>query len=136
MNVADEFSRAAVYYPGKKALIFGNSAFTYAEMHQIIERLAGYLIHLGIQKGDRVSLYMPNRPEWILFYYAIARIGAIAVCVPGAYKRDEMKSVVADSLSTLLVTSEELRSQLPASDAIPSVRQTIIVECDEVFQSI
>ncbi len=136
MNVADEFFRAALCYPEKKALIFGSTSYTYAQMHGIIGRVAGYLLHLGISKGDRVSIYMPNRPEWILFYYAIARIGAIAVCVPGAYKKGEMTAVITDSLSSILVTSDELRSQLPASEAIPSVRKTIIVEHDDVFQSI
>ncbi len=136
MNVADEFTRAALYYPGKTALIFGRQTYTYAELHGIIERLAGYLTCLGISKGDRAAIYMPNRPEWIMFYYAIARIGAIAVCVPGAYKRDEAAGVVSDSLSTLLITSEDLRAQLPSPEAIPSVSHTLIVEQDEAFQSI
>jgi long-chain acyl-CoA synthetase len=136
MNVADEFANAALYYPEKKALIFGDSSYTYAEMHRIIKSVAGYLRHLSVSKGDRISLYMPNRPEWIMFYYGIARIGAIAVCVPGAYKRDEMTGVVTDSLSSILVTSEDLRSQIPSSEAIPSVRKIIIVEQDDVFQSI
>jgi long-chain acyl-CoA synthetase len=136
MNIADEFTNAALYYPEKKALVFGNKSYTYAEMHRIIKSVAGYLLHLGVSKEDRISLYMPNRPEWIMFYYGIARIGAITVCVPGAYKRDEMTDVVTDSLSSILVTSDDLRSQIPSSEAIPSVRKIIIVEHDDVFQSI
>ncbi len=136
MNVADEFRYAALYYPDKKALIFGNNSYTYAEMHRIIERLAGYMIHLGVSKGDRISLYMANRPEWIMFYYGIARIGAIPVCVPGAYKMEEMKGVVRDSRSSILVTSEDLRSELPHSETMPSVRKTIVIEHDEPFQSL
>jgi long-chain acyl-CoA synthetase len=136
MNVADEFAHAALYYPEKKAVIFGDTHFTYAEMHRIIQAVAGYLRELGISKGDRVSLYMPNRPEWILFYYGIARIGAITVCVPGAYKKAEVTGVITDSLSSILITSDDLRSQIPDSAAIPSVRKVILVEQDEVFQSI
>jgi long-chain acyl-CoA synthetase len=136
MNIADEFRNAALYYPAKKALIFGDKSYTYAEMNRIIEAVAGYLIHLGVSKGDRISLYMANRPEWILFYYGIARIGAIPVCVPGAYKRDEVKGVVQDSHSSIIVTSEELRSQLPPSGSVPSVHTTIVVEHDAAFQSI
>jgi long-chain acyl-CoA synthetase len=136
MNVANEFSRAALYYPDKKALIFGETCYTYAEMNRIIEGIAGHLIQLGVSKGDRVAIYMPNRPEWIQFYYGIARIGAIAVCVPGAYKRDEMKDVVKDSRSSLIITSEELRSQLPSGADIPFVRHILIIEQDAGFQSI
>ncbi|MBN1571168.1 MAG: AMP-binding protein [Acidobacteria bacterium] len=136
MNVADEFLNAAIYYPDKTALVFGSKSYTYAEMHRIIDRVAGYLLHLGISREDRISIYMPNRPEWIMFYYGIARIGAIAVCVPGAFKKDEVAGVVADSRSSILITSEDLRSQIPAPEAIPSIREIIIVEQDESFQSI
>jgi long-chain acyl-CoA synthetase len=136
MNVADEFKNGAIYYPNKKALIFDNTSYTYRDMHRLISGVAGYLQQLGVVKGDRVSIYMPNRPEWIMFYYAIARIGAISVCVPGAYKRDEMKDVVIDSRSSILITSEALQSQVPSSETIPLVRQIIVVENDETFQSI
>ncbi len=136
MNVADEFTHAAVYCPDKKALIFGNHSYTYAEMHRIIEKVAAHLYQLGVFKGDRVSLYMANRPEWIMFYYGIARMGAICVCVPGAYKKDEVKGVIQDSQSSIVVTSEELRSQLPLSEAMPLVRHIIVIEQYEAFQSI
>ena len=136
MNVATEFAQAALYCPDKKALIFGERSYTYAEMHRNIESVAAYLTRLGVLKGDRVSLYMANRPEWIMFYYGIARIGAIPVCVPGAYKRDEVKEVLEDSRSLIVVTSEELRRQLPPSEFTPSVVKTIVVEQDEAFQRI
>ena len=136
MNVADEFVRAALYFPGKTALIFGNKNYSYAEMNRIIQSIAGYLAALGVSKGDRVSLYMANRPEWILFYYGIARIGGICVCVPGAYKQEEVKGVVRDSRSSMIVTSEELKPQLPTHEDIPLVRETVVIEKDESFQSI
>jgi len=119
MNIADEFTHAALYCPDKKALIFGDRSYTYAEMHRIIEKTAGYLASLGVTKGDRVSIYMANRPEWILFYYGTARLGAISVCVPGAYRKDEMTGVVNDSLSSVLVTSENLIDQIPPPGRIP-----------------
>ncbi len=136
MNVADEFVRAAIYFPDKTALVFGNKSYTYAEMNRIIESIAGYLITLGLSKRDRVGLYMANRPEWILIYYAIAKIGAISVCVPGAYKKDEVRGVVRDSRSSILITSEELLLQLPSHEDIPTIRETIVIEKNESFQSI
>lgn len=135
MNVADLFAEAALYYPEKKALIFGARSFTYSEMNRIINTLARYLTGIGVSKGDRVSIYMANRPEWILFYYAIAKIGAISVCVPGAYKREEMKEVVNDSLSSVLISSEELIPQFPEPESIPLIRKVIIVERDEILQT-
>lgn len=135
MNVADLFARAALCYPEKKALIFGSAAYTYSEMNRIISALSRYLAGMGIRKGDRISIYMPNRPEWVMYYYAVAKIGAISVCVPGAYKKEEMKTVVNDSRSAMVVTCEELLAQIPAGEEMPSVRRLIIVERDEILQA-
>ncbi len=136
MNVADVFREAALYFPQKKALIFSGASYTYSEMNRIIDGVARYLLSLGASKGDRIALYMANRPEWILFYYGAARIGAITVCVPGAYKKVEMKGVVNNSRSSILVTSEDLSSQIPSSETMPSVGKIIFIEADETFQSI
>ena len=136
MNVADLFEKAALYCPDRKALIFGSKSYSYSEMNRIIGALARYLSGIGVSKGDRVSIYMANRPEWIMFYYAAAKIGAISVCVPGAYKRQEMTGVVNDSLSSVLISSEDLLSQIPPPEAIPQVRTVILVERDETLQSV
>jgi len=136
MNIADSFFHAAKCYPDKKALISGNRSYTYAEMNRIIDGVAGGLIRLDISKGVRVALYMANSPEWILFYYGAARIGAIPVCVPGAYKKDETREVVNNSRSSILVTSEELLPQVPDRSEIPSIQNIITVESDESFQSV
>jgi len=136
MNISDSFTYAAQHCPDKKALIFGNYSYTYGEMNRVINDIAHYLLRLGISKGDRISLYMVNRPEWVMFYYGAARIGAIPVCIPGAYKKEEVKEVVNDSCSSTLVTSEALSAQLPGLSDIPFIKTIITVESDEGFQSI
>jgi long-chain acyl-CoA synthetase len=136
MNVSDAFREASLYFPNRKALIFGNKSYTYSEMNGIINGAARYLHSLGVSKGDRIAIYMANRPEWMMFYYGAARIGAISVCVPGAYRKEEMKGVVNNSRSSILVTSEDLSSQIPPSETMPSIRKLIFIEADEAFQSI
>jgi long-chain acyl-CoA synthetase len=136
MNISDAFKFAAQHSPDKKALIYGNDSYSYGEMNRAIDGIAHYLARLGASKGTRVSLYMSNRPEWILFYYGIARLGAIPVCVPGAYLKDEMTEIVNNSRSSILVTSEDHASQLPGSKDIPAIDATVLVEEDEAFQSL
>lgn len=136
MNISDPFRFAARYCADKKALICGKSQYTYGEMNRIIDGIAHYMRHLGASSGARISIYMGNRPEWILFYYGIARLGAVPVCVPGAFRRDEMTGVVRDSGSCILITSEDHQDQLPDSDKIPLVETVVCVESDEKFQSL
>jgi long-chain acyl-CoA synthetase len=136
MNISDPFRFAAGYCPDKRALIFGDHHYTYGEMNRIIDGIAHYLKQLGASRGARISIYMSNRPEWILFYYGIARLGAIPVCVPGAFRRDEMAGVVRDSRSCMLITSEDHKDQVPEPDRIPLVDSVICIESDENFQSL
>jgi long-chain acyl-CoA synthetase len=136
MNIADSLVKGASYYPDRKALIFGGEAYTYAKMNKIVDGVAGYLASLGLSKGDRLCLYMPNRPEWIMFYYGAVRIGGIVVCVPSAFKREEARGLINDSSSSILVTSSELMLQIPPSVTIPSVRKIIVVDQDEEFRSV
>ena len=136
MNIANSFVVGALSYPERRALIFNDTVYTYAQMNRIIGSASGYLSSLGVVRGDRIALYMANRPEWIMFYYAVARMGAIAVCVPGAYKKEEMVGLVNDSRSSILVTSGDLASEIPSSQAIPSVKKVIVVDEDEGFRSI
>ena len=136
MNIANSFVVGALSYPDRRALIFNDTVYTYARMNRIIGSASGYLSSLGVVRGDRIALYMANRPEWIMFYYAVARMGAIAVCVPGAYKKEEMVGLVNDSRSSILVTSGDLASEIPSFQAIPSVRKVIVVDGDEGFRSI
>lgn len=136
MNIADSFAMGALAYPEKRALVFREKAYTYEQMNRIITGVGGYLSSAGIGMGDRVALYMPNRPEWIMSYYGATRTGAVPVCVPGAYKREEMTGLVNDSLSSVIVTSSELASEVPPSTAIPSVKRVIVADADEVFQAI
>ena len=136
MNIANSFLQGALSYPDRQALIFDDIAYTYSQMNRIIGSTSGYLASLGVARGDRIALYMANRPEWVMFYYAAARMGATAVCVPGAYKKEEMVGLVNDSGSSLLVTSSDLASEIPVSQAIPSVKKVIVVDEDEGFRSI
>lgn len=136
MNVADSFSRAVLHYAEKTALIFENRSYTYGQMNRIIDNLVIYLARSGVQQGDRVALFMANRPEWILLYYAAARLGAISVCVPAAYKTEEAKQVINDSRSSLVITTDSLVPQIPPPITIPLVRQVISIESDCDLQSI
>lgn len=137
MNVADSFARAALCHPERKAVIFGANSYTYAEMNRIINSLAVYLsTHLGVSRDDRIALYMPNRPEWIMFYFAAAKLGAVSVCVPSAYRKEEVRGLLADSRPSLLVTTEDLLSETPATETLPLVSRVLVIEHDEMFQSI
>ncbi len=68
-----------VHHPEKTALIFGENAWTYAEVDTLTDRLATNLLAQGLEPGDRVAFHMSNCPELVFGYYGCFKAGAIAV---------------------------------------------------------
>src|SRR5437899_944150 len=70
---------AAARYPDKAALAWFGRHMTYRQLVEEVERCSAMLTALGVSKGDRVALIVPNSPPYVITYYACQRIGAIAV---------------------------------------------------------
>jgi acetyl-CoA synthetase len=87
--------------PGQSARI------TYRELHQKVCRLANALKSLGVQKGDRVTIYLPMIPEAAVAMLACARIGAIHSVVFGGFSPDSLAGRISDCASTVVITADE-----------------------------
>ena len=74
---------------------FQGVKWTYKELLDQVESLAlGLVLRLGLSKGDRVGVWLPNTSEWLLLQFACARIGAILVCVNPAYRAHELQHAI------------------------------------------
>ena len=98
---------AAAKFSNKEALVFENRTFSFNDIHDLVERAAGGLSNLGIAPGDIVTLYAANSWEWIVSYYAIARIGAVINPVNTMLTPDEIEYVVKDCGAKAIITSAE-----------------------------
>ncbi len=70
-------TRAAQRFGSKTALIADGRTLTYQALDDLCDRVAGGLHEIGVRPGDRVSLYSPNRWEWVVAYHAALRAGAV-----------------------------------------------------------
>ena len=77
-------ARSAQRFGSKRALIAGGRTLTYRALHELCDRVAGGLHALGVRPGDRVSVYSPNRWEWVVAYHAALRAGAVVNPLRGA----------------------------------------------------
>src|SRR5579875_3222330 len=84
--------------------------WTYTELNDAVDTLAAALIAARVQTGDRVGIWAPNCPEWVLVQYATARIGAILVNINPAYRSHELAYVLRQSGVSLLVSAERFKS--------------------------
>ena len=83
--------------------------WTYAEMHEEVERCARGLIARTVRAGDRVGIWSPNVAEWVVLQFATAKIGAILVNVNPSYRRHELEYALRHSGCSLLVLAEGFR---------------------------
>lgn len=116
MNLAAIIDRAARAFPEKPALIHEGQRIAYGRLQAATERVAHFLRTRGVGRGDRVAVYMPNRPEWVAAYYGIVRAGAVAVLVGAAYREKEVRHLLAVSQAGLVITCEALLAQAQPSE--------------------
>jgi len=82
-------------------------AISYRQLHADVCRAANLLTHLGVRKGDRVTIYLPMIPEAAVAMLACARIGAIHSVVFGGFSPDALAGRIADCASKLVITADE-----------------------------
>jgi len=71
--------QAAAAFPTQTAILFEGRSVKYHELKRWSDRLASALARLGLEKGDRVCLYLPNCPEYLLCYWAVLKAGGVVV---------------------------------------------------------
>jgi len=95
--VYDSFAETVAVEGAKPALIYLGEEYSYKRLAGAAERVASALHDLGIQKGERVIIYMPNCPQWVVMWLAIQYIGALAVPVSPIYTVHDLSYIATDS---------------------------------------
>jgi len=96
-TLSEVLSDTAAAFPDRNAVITQNQRLTYQDLDDRVDRLARGLMALGIEKGEKVGLWMPNIPEWVIAYFAVARIGGVVVPMNTRYKSHEALYILANS---------------------------------------
>jgi long-chain acyl-CoA synthetase len=112
MNIAQHIERGRRMFPDKPALLFEGHTITYQDLDQQANRCANGLRALGLQRGDRVALFLPNIPEFVIAYLGTLKLGAIAVSLNAMLKHDEIMPILRDCSPKAIVTTAELRATL------------------------
>jgi len=118
---AEMLARTAERYPEQVALIYKDVNLTYREFDALVNSFANALLDIGIRKGQMVCLLLTNRPEYLISWFAITRIGAVASPMNPSYKEREVAYQLSNSEAiavivqdTLLPLVQGVRSETPA----------------------
>jgi len=126
MNVRSFWEEKVSRLPDKTFLVFQEHEFTFKAFDRLVNRVANSLSELSVEKGDRVGGFMPNCIEWIVLYFAVAKLGAANVFVNTqynaelllhAFKSTDLKAVMVST--SLLSVYEKIRENF--SDLSPQI---------------
>jgi fatty-acyl-CoA synthase len=97
---------AARLWGDREALVFGDLRWTHAEFAAEVDRVAKGLIGIGVQPGDKVGIWMTNRPEWLFLMYAIPAVGAVTVPFNTRYRSEDVQYTVDQSDTSTLIFND------------------------------
>ena len=117
---------AANRFGDREALVFEGKRWTFAAWKVETDRVAKGLIALGVKPGDRVAVWMTNRPEWLFVMFAIAKVGGCIVPLNTRYRTDDVSYTVRQSRSSMLLSLDrsgpvDYRGML--ADAMPDLAE-------------
>jgi long-chain acyl-CoA synthetase len=104
--------RSARDYPGQSALVLMGRKISYPELNGLVNRFAAALQGLGVRKGDKVALLLPNIPQGIIAVYGAFKLGAVVVMNNPLYTETELEYQLKDSEATVAVTLDLLIPRL------------------------
>jgi len=105
-------------YPKNDAIIYYGRRITYSELDQLVDKFATALQDLGVKKGDRVGIQLPNVPQFVIAFYGALRAGAICVACSPLYKARELEHQLNDAgvetlvgMDTIYTMVQEIRER-------------------------
>src|SRR5215813_11700844 len=107
----------------------GTRVYTYAEFDSAVNKTANLLLAMGLQKGDRVALFLTNRVEYLILYFACFKVGAWAGPINAMLKPAEVNYILANSGASIAVTESSLYPILrEAASGLDAIRHFVIVD--------
>jgi len=128
--------RTAAQFGERDALVVPHQGYraTYRQLVEQSEEIGRGLMSRGVQKGDRVGIWSPNRHEWVLVQYATAAIGAILVNINPAYRTSELQYALNQSGITFLVLAAGFRTAdyratlAEVKGSCPELKEALVLE--------
>lgn len=107
LTFAKALEKMVSSYGNNEALVYHDERLTYLELKKSVDRFSRGLMALGVEKGDRVAVFLPNFPEWIIAQWAIAQIGSVLVSINPRHRAHDLEYVMNNAeVGTLILTDQ------------------------------
>jgi long-chain acyl-CoA synthetase len=129
----DLLDQSAKKYPNQPCTIFKGAVITYKEMDEITDSLAAGLASLGVKKGDRVGVFIPNTPQFVITYYALLKLGAVVVATNPLYTAREIVYQVNDAGVEIMVLMTNNYETVKSIQDQTKIKQLVVTNIKEAL---
>ena len=123
-------------YPHQPCTIFKGAKISYQEMVKLTDQLAAGLASLGIEKGDRVGLFIPNTPQFVMAYFAVLKIGGVVVATNPLYSAHEIEHQANDLGMEVMIVMSNFYNRVKEVQAKTKIRQLVVTNIKETLPSL
>lgn len=120
-------------YPDRACTIFKGAVVTYKEMNEITDHIAAALAAMGVKKGDRVGIFMPNTPQFVMAYYGILKAGGVVVATNPLYTPPEIAHQANDSGVEIMFVMTNFYKTIKAAQPNTGIKKLIVTNLKETL---
>jgi len=120
-------------YPNATFTIFKGAKISYKEMDETTNRLAAGLASLGVKKGDRVGIFMPNSPQFIMAFFAILKLGGVVVATNPLYSPREIEHQVNDAGIEVMLVMSNFYNTIKSVQPKTKIRTIVVTNIKETL---
>ncbi|MFZ5910684.1 MAG: long-chain-fatty-acid--CoA ligase [Chloroflexota bacterium] len=120
-------------YPDKPCTIFKGAVISYREMNEITDRLAAALADMGVKKGDRVGIFMPNTPQFVMAYFGILKAGGVVVATNPLYTPAEIEYQASDAGIEVMFVMTNFYKTIKAAQPKTKIKKLIVTNLKETL---
>jgi len=124
---------SAEKFPENPAVIYRNTVYSYERLWDLSVRMANLLSDLGVKKGDRVALYLPNIPQFVISFYGASTCGGVVVACNSLYRESEVEYILSDSGAKVVITLDELKPVVDNVIERTDVEEVIVTDRKEAI---
>jgi long-chain acyl-CoA synthetase len=122
-------------YPEKTAIVYSEKEISYAQLETFSNQFANALVKLGVNKGDRVAVFLPNIPQFIFAYFGSLKAGAVVTAISPLHREREVEYQLADSGAETILALDSLSSIVEKVREKTQVKHLIITGSAENITS-
>ena len=118
-------------YPDRACTIFKGAVITFKEMNELTDRMAAALVDMGVKRGDRVGIFMPNTPQFVIAYYGILKAGGSVVATNPLYTPPEIEHQASDAGIEVMFVMTNFYKTIKKAQPKTKIKKLIVTNLKE-----